>query len=856
MKQLVVGILAHVDAGKTTLSEGILLESGVLKKAGRIDNRDTFLDTETVERQRGITVLSKEAVFSYGDTVFTLLDTPGHVDFSAEAERTLQVLDAAILVVSGSEGVQSHTVTLWQMLENYHVPVFIFINKMDMPHCNPDTILKDLHRRISQRCVDFSMASSNKNYMEEVAALEEDLLTAYLETETLSKKQLASAVSAGLVFPCFFGSALKHQGIDALLSAMVDYIMPPAETTDFGARVYKISHDPKGMRLVHMKITGGSLAVRSIIEEEKVSEIRIYSGNGYESVASVSQGMICAVVGLTKPVVGQGLGICSDGETGEVKPALVYGVHLAEDSNVDLHQVLQYFKVLEQEDPTLSVSWEEEVSEIQIRLMGEVQLEVLQQTMKERFDIEVAFDQGRIEYRETITNIVEGIGHYEPLRHYSEVHLLLEPMPRNSGLVFATDCSEDLLDINWQRLILSHLKEKKHLGVLIGAPITDMKITLIAGAAHKKHTEGGDFREAVYRAVRHGLMKAESLVLEPWYRFRIGVPQEAVGRAMADIQKMGGSFAPPVGKGEIAYITGKAPVRDMRKYPETLRSYTRGKGQIALMYDGYDACHNQDVIIEDTGYEATKDVANTADSVFCQHGSGFVVSWDRVEKYAHLGSILAETPSTKTNTSYGRVSIGEEEIAQVVARAGGAPREKRHKTKKRRDTNEPSITRGEKNGGNRKKGPNTGKEKLYVIDGYNLIFAMVQQEKGSGSEDTSVSMDAAHLEGKRLQLIEMLEDYAGYRDLPVIVVFDAYKVKSHEKTEEKGPLTVVYTEFEETADSYIERFTLENSNRYFIHVVTSDALEQMIIMGHGAMRVSSREFLTQLKMTKEEIRKC
>lgn len=846
MKRTVTGIYAHVDSGKTTLSEAMLSEAGVLKKPGRVDRRDTFLDTDKIERKRGITVFSKQAVFDYGKTSFTLLDTPGHVDFSAETERTMQVLDAAVLLVSGSEGVQSHTVTLWQFLKRQNIPVFIFVNKMDISHRSREDIMKELGKKLSGRCADLS----GDDFEEEAAAVDEKLMESYLESETLTDEELAAAAAERHLFPCFFGSALECEGVGRLLSFM-DRLMPgtaadadkTAEDSPFGARVFKITHDPKGMRLTHMKIVSGVLHPRDVINDEKVSEIRIYSGDSYEQVRSAGPGIVCAVCGLENTEAGEGLGSCRDGRAAETKPVLSYRVDAGEN---DIHKVLSCFRILAEEDPALAVRWDEDLSQISVSIMGQVQLEILKSVLLDRFGIDIGFDKGSILYKETIRNTVEGVGHYEPLRHYAEVHLILSPLPRNSGMQFDSDCSEDLLDSNWQNLIMTHLLEKQHSGVLTGSPVTDMKITLVSGMAHKKHTEGGDFRQATYRAVRNGLMKAESILLEPWYRFNIAVPSDFVGRTMADIKRMGGTFEAPSADGDMSLLLGRVPVSEMREYPAEIAGYTKGRGQISLVYDGYDECHDAQTVIEETGYDPARDVENTGDSVFCEHGSGFVVSWDRVEKYMHLESALKKIQTRpESRMRPGKIRIDEKEAAEVARRAGGAPREKRHRMKKR--TESPKITKAEAR--KRKAAAENPKEEIFVVDGYNLIFAKRDRDK-IGNKDLS----GADLDAMRDGLVETLENYAGYKGRKVIVVFDAYKRKDAEGSSEKrGDLTIVYTAFEQTADSWIEKFTHENQEKYRIRVITSDALEQMIAMGHGAMRISSREFLSELDDTRKEI---
>lgn len=849
LKRLAVGILAHVDSGKTTLSEGLLYRSGEIRKLGRVDHGDAFLDSHALERSRGITIFSKQAVLHYNDTVFTLLDTPGHVDFSLEAERTLQVLDYAILVISGSEGVQSHTETLWRLLKRYNIPTFIFVNKMDLDGADHDKILNELKHRLSEGCVDFGTDRTSEAFFENAAMCDNALMEQFLETGRIDSDGIKAAVSMRKIFPCCFGSALKTEGIDEFLEILGLYTKQPVYGSEFGAKVFKIAEDEQKNRLTYMKITGGSLKVKALLSDknklwsEKVNQIRIYSGVKFQPVDEAECGTICAVTGLTKTYSGEGLGIEQDSSSPVLEPVLSYRVEL--EKGIDVHTALSKLKKLEEEDPELHVVWNEQLQEIHIALMGEIQLEILKSIIAERFGLNVEFGHGGIAYKETISAKVEGVGHYEPLRHYAEVHLILEPGKRDSGLRFATECREDQLDRNWQRLILTHLEEKTHLGVLTGSPITDMKITLAAGKAHLKHTEGGDFRQATYRAVRHGLMNAESILLEPYYDFHLEIPNDSVGRAITDIQQMGGEFEPPVSSGEMTIISGSAPVSEMRDYHTEVISYSHGKGRLNCMLKGYFPCHDQDKVIAAYGYDCEADLNNTADSVFCGHGAGFVVKWDEVYNYMHLESVLKKSKPQEVTQTVTRQQLTEyrdrleedKELMAIFERTyGPIKRDSRSAlhTEKHIPVPKPSKTQPVP----------TGPEYL-LVDGYNIIF----------SWDELKAAAAENLDLARNMLINTLCNYQGFKQCNLILVFDAYKVKGqHGNVEKVHNITVVYTKEAETADSYIEKAAHDLSKNHKVRVATSDNLEQIIILGSGAYRISAREFYEEVKSVEKAIR--
>lgn len=846
MKRLVIGILAHVDAGKTTLSEALLYQTGAVKKLGRVDHRNAFLDTFALERERGITIFSKQAELTLPDTAVTLLDTPGHVDFSAEMERTLQVLDYAVLVVSGTDGVQAHTETLWKLLARHNIPTFVFVNKMDIQSTDRAALLAELKSRLDAGCVDFGAPDS---MAEEVAMCDEALLERFLESGQIEDREITALVHSRKVFPCYFGSALKLEGVQELLDGIDRYACPPEYDAAFGARVFKIARDGQGNRLSYLKITGGSLAVRTQLEgeedggwQEKVNQIRIYSGEKYQTIERVESGMVCAVTGLTHTQPGMGLGREAGAMPPVLEPVLSYRVVLPEDC--DAHVMLQNLRQLEEEDPQLRVVWNERLSEIHLQLMGEVQLEILTRLIAERFGVDVAFDEGSIVYKETIASPVIGIGHFEPLRHYAEVHLLIEPAERGTGVQLASACPTDALDLNWQRLVLTHLAEKTHLGVLTGAPLTDVKITLLAGRAHVKHTEGGDFREATYRAVRNGLMQAESVLLEPYYAFRLELPDACVGRAMNDIQRMDGTFDAPQQQGDSTVLTGTAPVAAMRNYWTEVAAYTKGRGRLSCTANGYAPCHNAAQVIETVGYDAEHDTENTADSVFCSHGAGHVVRWDEVRAHAHVDSGV-------------RLEEDEPEEQPVPVRRGAPPSSGLDDDKELRALFErtygPIKDRGfEAFQQSRKKASTL--EQLYVtriraddyllVDGYNIVFAW----------DELREIAAADINAAREALINILSNYQGVRKCHLIVVFDAYKVKGGiGSVEKRHGLDIVYTREAETADMYIEQASYDLSRKHRVRVATSDGMEQMIILGHGAERLSATELKWEVEQASEHI---
>lgn len=857
MKRLVIGILAHVDSGKTTLSEAMLYRAGALRKLGRVDHRDAFLDTDALERARGITIFSKQALLTLPGAELTLLDTPGHVDFSAEAERAVQVLDCAVLVVSGTDGVQSHTETLWRLLERYQVPVFIFINKMDLAGADRQLRLAELQRRFGSGCVDVSAPDA----AEELALCSEELLETVTEGRSPTDAQLARAVSRRELFPCFFGAALKLEGVDTLLEALGRWTEPLPERTDFGARIFKITKSEDGQRLTWLKVTGGELRVKDELASRsdarrewraKADQLRLYSGAKFRLIGSAPVGTVCAVTGLADSYPGEGLGFEPDAAAPALEPVLRYRVILP--AGADAATALRQLRELEQEDPALHVVWDERLGEAFLQLMGEVQLEILQSVIERRFGLKVTFDEGGILYKETISARVEGVGHYEPLRHYAEVHLLLEPGEPGSGVVLASDCREDELAINWQRLILTHLAEKSHLGPLTGAPLTDVRITLRSGRAHPKHTEGGDFRQATYRAVRQGLRTAASgggaVLLEPWYDFTLRLPQEAVGRALADMPKLSAEFEAPETEGEMAVIRGRAPVSELRGYARELAAYTKGRGQLSCLPGGYARCHNAEEVIAAAGYDADADTANTADSVFCAHGAGFVVHWDEVPEHMHLPSILErerrisreepEAERTERAAAYRNMLATDKELMAIFERTYGPVR--RDAVQAMRPVRRPESS-------NPRRTPSKprleGPEHL-LVDGYNVIFAW----------DSLREIAEGNLDAARQRLMDILCNYAGYRQIVPILVFDAYKVKGGEREVEKyHNLYVVYTKEAETADMYIEKTTHEMAKKYSTRVVTSDTTEQLIILGNGAMRVSSQNFEEEVRAVEEEIRR-
>ena len=872
-KQITMGILAHVDAGKTTLSEGILYTCKAIRKLGRVDHQDAFLDTNTLERNRGITIFSKQAECTLGEFGMTFLDTPGHVDFSAEMERTLQVLDYAILVISGADGVQGHTETLWRLLSRYQIPVFLFINKMDQPGPDREALLAEVKEKLDANCVDFSADQTDEEWKEQVAVCDEQVMEAYLEGEEISREQIRQMIRERKLFPCYFGSALKMTGVEEFLDDLKLRIRETSYPETFGAKIYKITRDNQGERLTHMKITGGTLKVKSVLSngrpgetgegiwQEKVNQIRIYSGEKYTMVSEVKAGTVCAVTGLTATYPGQGLGSEQASDMPVLEPVLSYRIGLPTEVNV--HQALLQLRQLEEEEPLLHIVWNETLGEIYAQVMGEVQIEILKSLIKERFGMAVTFDEGNIVYKETILEPVEGVGHFEPLRHYAEVHLLLEPGETGSGLIFAADCSEDVLDRNWQRLILTHLEEREHKGVLIGAPITDMKITLLTGRAHIKHTEGGDFRQATYRAVRQGLRKAKSQLLEPYYEFRLEVPSEQVGRSMTDIQKMLGEFDPPKTEGEMTVLTGSAPVVTMRDYQKEVISYTSGRGRLSCTLKGYYPCHNQEEIVEAVGYDPEADLENPTGSVFCAHGAGFVVNWDQVEDYMHVESgwnapagqeTELEKPVTAKNwkEENEKYWATEKELEEIFERTYGpirklgeeppAGRSVKGWKKSRRD---PLEGYGKSTSDYKQKKTPDGEKEYLLVDGYNIIFAW---------EDLK-ELAAANIDGAREKLMDILCNYQGFKKCTLILVFDAYKVKGNPgSVETYHNIHVVYTKEAETADQYIEKTVHEIGRKYRVTVATSDQLEQVIILGQGGRRMSARELLEDVIEVQHQIR--
>ena len=839
MKRLTIGILAHVDSGKTTLSEGLLYGAGMLRKLGRVDHGDAFLDTHALEKSRGITIFSKQARLLYGDCEFTLLDTPGHVDFSTEAERTLSVLDYALLVVSGSEGIQPHTETLFKLLCRYGVPTFVFINKMDISHLSRQELMGGL-KRLGEGFIDFSDDVPKDEFYDGLAMCSEDMMEQYLDTGTVPADAIRQSIRQRQVFPCFFGSALKLEGIKELLAGLEEYTTEPPRGDEFGARIFKISDDPQGARLTHMKITSGCLKVKDVLHgsgwAEKADQIRIYSGAKYQTVDQAPAGMVCAVTGLTAAHPGDGLGAEAGAPSPVLEPVLAYRTVLPE--GVDAHKTLSALRKLEDADPALHVAWNEGLQEIRVQLMGEVQLEIIQSLLKERFGLDIGFDQGGILYKETITSTVEGVGHYEPLRHYAEVHLLLQPLEAGGGLVFSTGCKEDELDKNWQRLILTHLKEKTHLGVLTGSPITDMSITLVAGKAHLKHTEGGDFRQATYRALRQGLMQAESRLLEPWYSFSLQVPQECVGRAMNDLQAMGASFDPPEQRQEDAVISGTAPVIKLQGYPAVLTGYTKGRGRLSCEGARYLPCHNSDEVIAAIGYDPESDTDNPADSVFCSHGAGHTVKWNAVFDNMHIPAVLR--PKSEPEHEHAAPILSrsdEEELIRIYERTYGPIRSNPIAAFR------PSVS-VQSQGFRLPEATETGPEYL-LVDGYNIIFAW----------DDLAAIAKEDMDLARSKLVNLMCNYRGLHRCKVILVFDAYRIKGNTgSVETVNNISVVYTKEAETADSYIERTTHELSKNYRVQVATSDRMEQLIIIGNGAMRISADAFRKEVDRTEAAMR--
>ncbi len=834
MKNTVLGILAHVDAGKTTLSEAMLFRSGRLKTLGRVDHRDSFLDTHTLERERGITIFSKQALLELGHTHLSLLDTPGHVDFAAEAERTLQVLDYAVLVISGTDGVQAHTATLWRLLRRYRVPTFIFVTKMDLPGPGRGTILAGLQRELGESC----QTADGDDRDERFALCDEAGMERYLENGALTDGEIAALITERKLFPVFFGSGLKTEGVDELLTAIDTWTLDRTRSGPFSAKVYKIARDALGKRLTWLKVTAGVLRVRDALHyrteggeelDEKVSQLRLYSGSKYEAVEAVTAGQTVAVLGLTGTWPGQGLGDEPDSDAPVLEPVLSYRVILP--PKADARLLLPKFLQLSEEDPQLHVVWIERSREIAVQLMGKVQTEILKSLVKERFDLDISLSSGRILYRETIKNKVEGVGHFEPLRHYAEVHLTLEPLPRGSGIVLDTVCPENELDRNWQRLILTHLAEKRHLGVLTGAPITDIKLTLCAGKAHLKHTEGGDFREATYRAVRQGLMRSESVLLEPWYAFTLELPTEQIGRAISDIRSMGGAFDSPEELGGRSRLSGSAPVAKLNGYAEELVAYTRGKGRLSLRPDGYREVKDAAPIIAELGYDPEADLDNTPDSVFCAHGAGYTVKWDKVPEYMHLPSVLKPRNDAAPPARPRSFSIDERELEAIMEREFGPVRRPLYRTPPK---NEAPILAWSQ----------SQKQKYLIVDGYNVIFAWEELR----------ALAADNLDLARQRLMDELSNYASYTKSELVLVFDAYRTPaSTGRREDYHNIHVAYTEQGETADAYIERIASSIGKNYAVRVITSDSLIQLSALGAGILRGSSREFEEEVRFVRSQI---
>lgn len=891
MKKLVIGILAHVDAGKTTLSEELLYLCGEIRKIGRVDHGDAFLDTYELEKERGITIFSKQALLKTENMEVTLLDTPGHVDFSAEMERTLQVLDYAILVINGMDGVQSHTMTLWRLLERYQIPTFLFVNKMDQQGTDHDALLNDLKQHLHENCVDFGrtqdtdygMYELTPEQLENIAVCEEDLLETYLETDIVEDRDIVRLIIQRKIFPCYFGSALKEKGVKDFWNGVQKYTAEPERPTEFGAKVFKIARDEQGNRLTYMKITGGSLKVKTLLSsnsngqslpgrkaeeaawEEKADQIRLYSGAKYELTSEAEAGTVCAVTGLTRTYPGEGLGIEQESELPILEPVLNYQIILPDDC--DPHQMLQKLRQLEEEEPQLHILWDSQFSEIHAQLMGEVQIEILKKLIWDRFHVAVEFGAGSIVYKETVAEPVEGVGHFEPLRHYAEAHLLIEPGEPGSGCQFFTACSEDVLARNWQRLILTHLEEKEHIGVLTGSPLTDVQITILTGRAHAKHTEGGDFRQATYRAVRQGLRKARNILLEPYYEFRLEVPAEMIGRAMSDVQKMQGTFDAPEVEGETAILKGTAAVAQMRDYQKEVVSYTHGTGKLFCSLKGYAPCKNQDEVVQNIGYDPEADLENPTGSVFCAHGAGFVVPWDQVEAYMHLQSGVdmdeldseswyedvesAQNPGTavdNTNISgnisgkNGKFSYSgsyeeEEELQAIFERTFGPMKRDRTAFQKKTVHSSTPATRY--------RAGKPRQEEYLLVDGYNIIFSWEELNE-LAKENIHAACD---------KLMDILSNYQGYRKCTLILVFDAYKVEGH--VEEIIPyhnIYVVYTKEAETADQYIEKTVHRIGRQYQVTVATSDGLEQVIIMGQGAHRISAQGLKKEIEDTEKTAR--
>ena len=848
-----VGLLAHVDAGKTTLSESILYQSGAIRNLGRVDHQDAFLDTDEMERERGITIFSKQAVLTWKDTEITLLDTPGHVDFSAEMERVLQVLDCAVLVISGADGVQGHTETLWKLLTRYGIPVFLFVNKMDQEGTDCGKLLAELKSRFSEGCIDFGRVETGaEEVIEEIAVCDEQTMEEYLEKGSVAAASIRRLVAERKIFPCYFGSALHLQGVEELMNGICTYQMQKEYPAVFGAKVYKIARDGQGNRLTYLKVTGGTLKVKDVIGEngDKVNQIRVYSGEKYELLSEADAGKVCAVTGLAETYPGQGLGAEKDSELPILEPVLTYRIILPDDCNV--HTMLRDLMLLEEEEPELHVVWIEKSQEIHVQLMGDVQIEILQRIIKERFGVLVEFGEGSIVYKETIAAPVEGVGHFEPLRHYAEVHLRLEPGERGSGIQFDSECSEDVLDRNWQRLVLTHLEEKEHKGVLTGSVITDMKITLTSGKAHLKHTEGGDFRQATYRAVRQGLKKAESVLLEPYYEFRIELPSENVGRAMTDIQNRFGKFEAPETLGEMTVLTGIAPVSTLSGYQKDVIAYTGGRGRISLTLKGYDLCHNQEEVVAARGYDSELDLANPTGSVFCAHGAGFVVDWDEVEEYMHMERTLDQTGEeglaevTLPKRRHSSIELTQEELDAIYVRTPDPVKQNHGQVTvcaKEKDREPGSAYTDPK--WERRRREKEGRQEYLLVDGYNIIFSWEELRELS-------EKDIGAARGK---LADILSNYQGYRKCTLILVYDAYKVEGNPGEVMKyHNIYIVYTKEAETADQYIEKTVRRIAKDAAVTVATSDGLEQVIILGQGANRMSAPGLKEEIERTLAEVR--
>ena len=861
-RHLCIGLLAHVDAGKTTLSEAMLYTAGSIRKMGRVDNKDAFLDTFALERARGITIFSKQArlVLDENTEVF-LLDTPGHVDFSAEMERTLQILDYAILVVSGADGVQGHTETLWKLLTRYEIPTFLFVNKMDQEGTDRKKLMQNLQKYLSGNCLDFTSEQgidgllSDEIFAENAAVCDEAVLERYLETGEMEKEDLVSMISKRKIFPCFFGSALKLNGVEEMMHAVSVLTREPSYPEAFGAKVYKIARDEQGNRLTFLKVTGGCLNVKEELLEEKVNQIRIYSGAKYETAGQVKAGEVCAVTGLSKTYPGEGIGCESESFLPVLEPVLTYQIRIPQDC--DVHKMLQNLKQLEEEEPLLHIVWNERLGEIHAQLMGEVQTEILKSMIAERFGVRVEFGAGNIVYKETIRNTVEGVGHFEPLRHYAEVHLLLEPGEPGSGLHFLSNCSEDVLDKNWQRLILTHLEEKEHLGVLSGSPVTDMQITLVSGRAHQKHTEGGDFRQATYRAVRQGLKKAESVLLEPYYEYRLEVPSEMVGRALSDLQRMNGTFGSPEQVGEMAVLSGEAPVALMQDYQREVISYTKGRGRLSCSLSGYKPCSNAEEVLTAIGYDSERDLENPTGSVFCAHGAGFVVPWDQVEDYMHLESVFkpkeeepeqdpfdeqAVSAAVRRARYVSSLSPEEERELEEMAEAS---RRKREQARKKYSYRKTELDTGSNSTGEYKSRKRERRKEYLLVDGYNIIFAWEELRE----------LAKINIDGARGRLMDILSNYQGIRKCTLILVFDAYKVEGFPgEIQQYHNIHVVYTKEAETADQYIEKVAHEIGRKYEVTVATSDGTEQVIIRGQGCHLLSAKELHTEIVLAQKELR--